>query len=289
MRRVLSIVLISTFCFSFLRSQDIDLIREFADQQFQKGNLSSALKEYQRVLLFDAGGKFEDVYSDIADIHFQQGNYEQALVYYDFARKAIPGDSLRLEYSFKRIQCYFRQENYLMALSELYGLPGELPPHFEAKRNLHYAICHFGLDETGRSLEYFSRIVDSTGADRIEALMTAYKKVRKKYDPDRLEIMSIFLPGLGQLVAGDVKNGLNSVFLLGGIAAYSFHTMRVYGILDGTLVLVTWFYRYYTGGHKKAHELGEARIREQQRLTYRRIMEAVASHRLSGPSLQGSR
>lgn len=278
MRRVLSIILFSSICFFSLRSQDIYRIREFADQQFQKGNLTVALKEYQRVLFFDAGHEFEVVYSDIADIYFKQKDYDQALIYYDFARRAIPGDSLRIEYSFKRIQCYFRQDNYFMALSDLYGLPGELSPHFEAKKNLYYAICHFGLNETDRSLEYFARIVDSTGADQIETLMASYEKVQNKYDPDRLEIMSIFLPGLGQLVAGDVKNGLNSILLLGGIAAYSFHTMRVYGILDGTLVLVTWFYRYYTGGHKKAHELGAARIREQQRVTYRRIMETVASN-----------
>ncbi|MFO7935704.1 MAG: tetratricopeptide repeat protein [Bacteroidales bacterium] len=288
MRRVSSIILFSTVCMTSLQSQDIVRIREFADQQFQKGNLSSALKEYQRVLFFDAGNEFEHVYSDIADIYFKQGNYQQALVYYDFARKAVPDDSLSLEYSFNRIKCNFRQDNYLMALSGLYGLPAELSPYFEAKKDLYYAICHFGLNETEESVEYFSRIVDSTGADRIETLMKAYQKVRKKYDPDRLEIMSIFLPGLGQLVAGDVKNGLNSLFLLGGIAAYSFHTMRIYGILDGTLVLVTWFYRYYTGGHKKAHELGAARIREQQRMTYRKIMETVASHRVHGPSSQGS-
>ena len=288
MRRVLSIVLFSTVCLTSLRSQDIVRIREFADQQYLKGNLSSALKEYQRVLFFDAGNKFEQVYSDIADLYFRQENYQQALVYYDFARKAVPDDSLRLEYSFKRIECNFRQDNYLMALSELYGLPGKLSPYFEVKKDLYYAICHFGLNETEESVEYFSRIVDSTGADRIDSLMKAYQKVRTKYDPDRLEIMSIFLPGLGQLVAGDVKNGLNSLFLLGGIAAYSFHTMRIYGILDGTLVLVTWFYRYYTGGHKKAHELGVTRIREQQRMTYRKIMETVASHRVDGPSAQGS-
>jgi tetratricopeptide (TPR) repeat protein len=277
-RSILSIILFSCFCCHSLPSQNIHQLKAYADEQFHRGNLSSALKEYQRILFFDTRHQYESVYSDMAELYFEQEDFENALVYYDFARKAIPCDSLKLEYSFQKILCYFRQGSYLLGLSDLYGLPGTLSPHFEAKKNLYLAICHFGMDDTGQSLQYFAEIVDSTGLERISSLFRAYEKHKKKYDPDKLEMMSIFIPGLGQFVAGDVKNGLNSIFLLTGIAAYSFYTMRIYGILDGTLVLVTWFYRYYTGGHKKAYELGVTKIREQQRITYDQILEIVRRH-----------
>lgn len=275
----------STIIFSFiwcvgLWSQDIHQLKEHADQQFARGNLTAALKEYQRVLFFDDQQQYRDVYSDIADIYYATEDLNQAMVYYDFARKAIPDDSLKLEYSFRRILCYFKQENYLLGLTDLYDLPDPLSPYFEAKRNLYFAICHFGLDETDQSLQYFSEVVDSSGLAQINNLFNQFERYKKKYDPNRLELMSIFLPGLGQFVGGDVKNGLNSILLLGGIATYSYYTMLSYGILDGTLVLVTWFYRYYTGGHKKAAELGALRIQEKQDDTYQQMLDIVNHHEI---------
>jgi len=278
MRSILSIILFSCLCCHSLLSQDIHQLKAYADEQLHRGNFANALKEYQRVLFFDDQHQFEGVYSDMAELYFKLGDFENALVYYDFARKATPGDSLKLEYSFRKILCYFRQGSFLLGLSDLYSLPGSLSPHFEAKKNLYLAICHFGLDNTGQSLQYFAEIVDSTAMERISSLFTAFEKHKKKYNPDKLEMMSIFIPGLGQFVAGDLKSGLNSIFLLTGIAAYSYHTMRIYGILDGTLVLVTWFYRYYTGGHKKAYELGVKKIREQRIAAYNQILEIVRQH-----------
>ncbi|HDS06020.1 MAG TPA: hypothetical protein ENO05_00205 [Bacteroides sp.] len=278
MRNVLSIILFSCLFSPALISQPIWQLKEHADEQFLAGNFPTALKEYQRVLLFDEDNRYSQVYGDIADIYLALGDDENAIVYYDFARKAVSSDSLKLEYSFSRILCQFRQQRFLLGLSDLYDLPETSSPYFEAKKNLYTAVCHFGLGETDRSLAYFIEVVDSAGMAEISTLIGDLKRFEKKYDPDRLQLMSIFLPGLGQLVAGDLKNGLNSILLLGGIGVYSYHTMVTYSILDGTLFLLTWFYRYYTGGHKKAYELGAGKIRDQQRVTYQQILEVVRRH-----------
>jgi len=91
-------------------------------------------------------------------------------------------------------------------------------------------------------------------------------------------MMSIFLPGLGQTYGGDIGSGLNSVLLLSGIAAYSYHTMVTYRILDGILVLTSWFYRYYTGGHRKAYKIGDQKILVRRNSIYRQILTVVAQH-----------
>ena len=263
-----------------LQGQDIRQVKALADEQFARANLTGALKEYQRVLFFDTEHRFDDVYGDIADVYFEQGEFRQAMTYYDFARKAIDTDSLKLEYSFRKILCHFMQESYLLGLSDLYDLPETEIPYFHAKKNLYFAICHFGLDETDRSLDYFEELVDSSGMEQIRGLIHAFGKYQKKYDPDKLEMISIFLPGAGQIIAGDLKNGLNSILLLGGIVAYSYYTMVTYGWLDGALVLLSWSFRYYTGGHKKAYELGAERIREQRGVTYRQLLDVVGRHAL---------
>ncbi len=281
MRRALFIAFFNlTGCFGLL-AQDIQLVKEYADKQFEKENFSIALKEYQRILLFDVENQYNDIYAKIASIYYQNEDFDNALVYFDFARKAVQNDSLKLEFAFKKTLCYFKQEKYLLGLTELYDFPNLLTPYFENKKNLYFAICHFGLNEHAETISYFSEIVDSTGLNQIDTYLIRLNKYQKKYDPDKLEMMSIFLPGLGQAYAGDVGSALNSLLLLTGIAAYSYYTMVTYSILDGTLVLTTWFYRYYSGGHRKAYELGTHKIQEKRSATYHQILETVMNNPLN--------
>lgn len=275
MQKTLFIILFNLIgCYSLL-AQDIQQLKEYADQQSEKGNYSIALKEYQRILLFDSDRRYDDVYAKIASIYYKVEDFDNALVYFDFAWKAIQQDSLKHEFAFKKILCYYKLDKYLLALSELYDFPTHLTPYFESKRNLYFAICYFGLEDHAESLTYFAEIVDSTGLNLIDSTLVLLNKYQKKYDPDKLEMMSIFLPGLGQAYAGNIGNGLNSIILLAGIVTYSYYTMIAYTILDGTLVLTSWFYRYYAGGHRKAYELGLRKIQKKRFTTYLQILDLV--------------
>ncbi len=281
MQKALFIIHFSCVFSALLFSQSIHQLKEYSDEQYEKGNFTIALKEYQRILLFDENKQYQDIYNKIAHIYFQIGDYNNAIVYYDFAWKASQIDSVKHELVFRKTLCYYKLGNYFFGLTELYDLPESLSPYFERKKNLYFAICHFGLDEKYQSLQYFSQIVDSSGYHRIDSCLVQLNKYEKRYDPDKLEMMSILLPGLGQSFAGDLKSGLNSILLLGGIITYSYYTMLAYSILDGTLVLTTWFYRYYTGGHRKAYELGAKKIREQRNETYLQVMDIVSDQALN--------
>ncbi len=281
MRKALFIIHFSWICSTLVFSQSISQLKGYADKQYEKGNYPIALKEFQRVLLFDEEHQFNDLYSKVAVIYYEIEEYDKAIIYYDFAWKATENDSIKIELAFKKILCYFQLRDYYSGLSELYDLPEQLSPYFERLKNLYFAICHFGLDEKYESLQYFSQIVDSAGLEQIDSCFVQLNKVEKKYDPDKLEMMSIILPGLGQTYAGDLRSGLNSLLLLGGIVTYAYHTMLVYSILDGTLVLTSWFYRYYTGGHRKAYDLGVKKIQEQRNDTYLQVMD-ITRNKASG-------
>jgi len=275
MQRALFIIHFSFIYCLLLSSQNIHLIKEYADEQYERGNFSVAIKEYQRVMLFDNENLFDGIYYKLATIYYETGDFDHALVNFDFAWKATQNDSMKLELAFKKTLCYYKLQKYFLGLTELYDLPDQLPPYFERKKNLYFAICHFGLNDIHQSLQYFAEIVDSAGYGQIDSCFVELNKYQKKYDPDKLEMMSIFIPGLGQTVAGDLESGLNSLLLLSGITAYSYFTMISYGILDGTLVLTTWFYRYYTGGHRKAYELGAQKIQEKKKITYLQVLDVV--------------
>ena len=135
MPKVLFTTLFSLFWLSSLCSQDINQVKEYADVQFAKGNHSIALKEYQRVLLFDQDKQYNQLYEQIASIYYNQESYSDAEVYYDFAWKASQNDSIKLELSFKKALCNLKDSRYLLAITELLDIPDGLSPYFENKLN----------------------------------------------------------------------------------------------------------------------------------------------------------
>ncbi len=274
-RGTLFIGIISLLIATAGKSQSLVQIREYADRQLEAGKTRTTLKEYQRVLLFDEGNSFPELFERIASIYYSLNEFTEAIHYYDLAWRASPTDSIRLEMTFRKTLCYFRRQEFLLALTELYDLPEPLSPHFRFKQEIYLGICQFGLNEIPSSLEHFAGVLDTTDYVRVEALLNEYQEFREKYDPDRLETMSIILPGLGQLYGGEPGTALNSVGLLAAIGAYSYYTTLQYSLLDGLLIFGSLFYRYYSGGHKKAYEIGERLLVEKQSATYQELLNLV--------------
>lgn len=258
-----------------LFSQDIHQVKRFADEQLLLGNDRIALKEYQRVLLFDREGTYREVFLTLATRYDQQEDYDRALTYYDMAWNAMQVDSIRREITFRKCLCYFKQEQFLLALGELYSLPDSVSPGHEKRRWLYLGIAHFGLDNLDVSLESFAAILDSGAVAEVTTELADYAKYREKYDPDRLQMMSIFLPGLGQIYGGKPASGINSVLLLAAVSTYSYYTIINYSLLDGLLVFTSWFYRYYTGGHRNAYEIGLRRLEEKKQQTYQSLLRII--------------
>ena len=162
-----------------------------------------------------------------------------------------------------------------MALSELYGLPADLSDYFQFQRALYTGICHFGLNDLENARQSLSPLVDSAGESQLDSLFLDYEEYRRKYDPDRLEMMSIILPGLGQTYGGKPGSGINSLLLLTAISTYSYYTTITYSLLDGLLFFTSWFYRYYTGGHRKAHEIGVELLDSKKEEVYTSLLNLV--------------
>ena len=275
MQKILFIIIISYLSLFSLFSQDIDQIKAYSDLQFNKGNYQIALKEYQRVLLFDSVLQYTDIYSKIALASYIQQDFESAIKYYNLAWNIEQNDSARLEFIFSKSLCHFKLNDYFSALNELLDLPETNSTYFEHKKNLFLGICYYGLNDYPKSLDFFSELLDSTGIHQIDLLFTNFKKFNKKFNPRKVEIMSLILPGLGQVYAGEPGSGLNSFMLLSGISVYGLYTMASYGFIDGFLVLSSWFYRYYTGGAKNAAHIAQLKLEKKKSANYSQILEIV--------------
>lgn len=275
MRRVIYIVLFDVLFVNALFSQNIHQIKSFADSEFSKGNYSAALKEYQRVQFFDAEKNYQSVYARIAEIYFNQADYNAAVQYFNFAWNVEQNDSIKFEIALKKALCYLLSNDYYSALNELFDISVSNNIYFENKINLYSGICYFGQSDYNEALSYLTHIVDSKGAVQLNALFKDFEKYNKRFNPERIELMSSILPGLGQIYIGKIGSGVNSIVLLTGVVAYAFYTMSAYSFIDGALVLSSWFYRYYKGGAQKANLAAEAKLKEKKSKVYSEIISIV--------------
>lgn len=278
MRKVLFIILINLVTVVTGSAQNILQIKSFADDQFVKGNYSAALKEYQRVQFFDNDRNFNEIYSKIAEIYFKQNDYLNAIKYLNFSWTVEPNDSVKFELALKKSLCNIIIEDYYSALNDLLDIPETNSDYFQERKNLYLGICYFGLTDYNNSMHHFSQLVDSSGVRSLNHIFTGFFKASKKFNPDKIEMMSLFLPGLGQIYAGDVGSGINSIALLSGIVYYAYHTTSVYGWIDGALVLSSWFYRYYKGGSEKASLAAQEKLNFLQSEVYSEIISVIESN-----------
>jgi tetratricopeptide (TPR) repeat protein len=279
MQRILFTILISCFYLSPLFPQNLHQVKSFADEQFLAGNYNNALKEYQRILLFDNEKLYSDIYSRVASLCFDQQKFDDAIRYFTQAWRVEKDDSLKSELAFKKVMCLFKQGGYYLALAELFDMPDYSSTYVKDKKNLYFGISYFGLDDYKSSVASFSEILDSVGVQKLNQMIADFMKFRKKFRPEKLETMSMFFPGLGQIYAGDIGSGVNSIVLLGIITMYAVYTAVTYGFIDGALLLTSWFYRYYTGGSMKANNLAQIKITRKKAQVYSRILELVENHK----------
>ena len=269
--------LFSLFLAANLSAQTIEQARQLADQQFEQGNYDLALRTYQRILFFEKGPAKTDLFLQTAQCYLRTENYKRAANYFDLAYNSTQVDSLQHEYLFLKTSCYLYLRSFNYALVELLNLPDNLPPSQEEKRNFFLGVAHFGNGEYETSQGHFLAMLsptDSSTRAQVNALFHDLEKIR--LNPKTARILSSILPGAGQLYAGDVKNGLNSFLLNGGLVVLSFYVTSSLGFVEGLISVLPWFQRYYTGGYKKAELIAAQKVEEKKGAIYRRILKALS-------------
>lgn len=275
MRKRLSIILISLLAGLTSVAQDLHFVKAHADRQFANGQYDSALKEYQRVQLFDTENQYQDIFPNIASIYYERSEFDEATKYFDLAYKTTSNDSLRFEMALKKALCNLKQEAYFAALYELLDLPDPGNDLLKQKRDLYMGICHFGLNDYTTAHQQFMSLADTSKIEDLDKVFSDFEHFRKKYNPRKVATMSKILPGLGQVYVGETGSGINSFVLVGGVVGYAVHTAFSYGILDGVLVLSSWFNRYYSGGFHNAEDFAIDKIEHRKTEVYDEVLDIL--------------
>jgi tetratricopeptide (TPR) repeat protein len=249
---------------------------EFAQLQQRRGETASALEAYQRVLFFAREQYGLKCYAALAELFKQSGAYDRSLYYYELLYHAAPNDSLRYEAVFSKAGLLLLTQSHKNALIELLSIDAAVPEPWQSRRALYLGACYFGLRDFAQARAVLAPLVEQD-VQKQKAFLQIFERSEKiaRKSPKTARILSMGFPGAGQLYAGDVKNGLNSMLLNGGLIA-GFVAMAVaYTVPDAILTVSPWLFRYYAGGFKRAGAIVEQKKDERLKRQFLKIVDVL--------------
>ncbi len=253
--------------------QGIKEVTGFGDSLFQLNENYAALNEYQRAFFFSSN--YDDkaeLSKKIADCYISVNELGLAYDYYDTALYYSAHDSTEIEYQLGKILCLILEKDFGYALLKLDELEVGTNEYFSARKNLFTGICNFGLEKYDEAYNYFYKSLnpnDSLLNAKLDQLFDGRKTLMRPY-PAVATTMSVFIPGSGQAYAGDFKDGINSLLLLGTLAYIALYTPVL-----NFWVIFPFFYRYYIGGILNANNLAKERKKEKQYDCYVGLMKIL--------------
>ncbi len=253
MKQFLTIIF-SFFIIGNSFSQDINQTLAFANEKYAEQNYNIALKSYKRVLFFDTAASYNIIHSKLADCYFYENDLENSLLHYDIAYNLEENDSLKNEYSFKRILIFTLQNNYSDASQEIYSLKDSLSLYFNKRKEFYLGIIDLQNDSIESSKAHFINALNSNDSIKTNTIKEAFSKVNlRKPNPKLAKYLSI-IPGLGQTYSGNYKNAANAFLLSASLATLFLYIASNYTFIDATLSIFPYFQRYYIGGITKAEK-----------------------------------
>jgi tetratricopeptide (TPR) repeat protein len=269
------LIVFNLAAFQKLPAQNFEETIAFADHQFKSGNFTTALKSYQRALFFSEGRENLYLFRQIAEISYSNNDYESAQKFFGLAYNQTDNDSLKTELLFSKAFCQILNKNFQLALIDLFSV-NDTSGIVQKRLNFYLATCYFGLEEFSQAKTYFRLCVSVKDS----AELTELFKRRSIFSPSpqKARIMSMILPGLGQSYSGDIKSGLNSLFLTSGLIALGINIGIRYSPVDAIFAILPWYQRYYTGGYGKAEEIAERKRQDKRNNVYNKILKLIAEN-----------
>jgi tetratricopeptide (TPR) repeat protein len=255
----------------------VDSLLAFADHQYLTGDYESAVKEYLRIGYFQ---NFSDplIQLRLANSYYMSGKWSTARFYYDQVYRLADPDSIKMVSKINKISTLVSEEKYKEGLIELFGINDSVYQKHYAEIDLLFGICYFGLEEFDKSRDYFKDAVKNNNS--AQARIDSIFHNKKSFYRPKVAIpylLSIILPGLGQIYLGEISEGLNSFFLteslliLGAVVAYE------YSVFDALLSVLPWYQRYYMGGLNNTWDLVIKKRQKRRSEAYKAVLDIVAA------------
>ncbi len=228
-----------------------------ADKFFESGFYEEAILEYSRYLYFNA--KEEDIsyaFYKIGLAYRNINNLEKSLEAMELSAGSANNDSLREERKIDVALTYIASRSYNKAKFILIKLVSfSSIPEIRKKASLFLGITHLYCYEWESAKDalkiYFEEGGNHKLAHSIDTLLTSaedmnYKSVRTA------KWLSTFLPGTGQIYAGNVSDGINALLLNGANIYFIIYKLLNEEYGNAYVIYFFLFRRYYYGNIYRA-------------------------------------
>lgn len=284
------VLFLVTINFLFIQSancQNLNEIVNLSDQQFANGNFDLAANEYNRALFFGYHAQ-DQLCLKIANCYFNQNKLEQSAKFFDRAYFSTQSDSIKTEAVLGKSFSLILDKRYMLALSELMNIDSAKITSHDIKLNFLKGITYFGLHQDKLSEEAFNKcmkgISNKTDLSDIEKEFVDLKKAEKRFNPQTAWMLSLFLPGSGQLYSGEYKEAANSAVLLGGLIYLTISFAGKYSFIEAIVTVLPWFQRYYIGGANKAERLALEKQLTKRNDSYQSILKHIETEYQGNPA-----
>ncbi len=255
----------------------VDSLLAFADNQYLAGNYESSVKEYLRI---GFSQNFSDPFIQLrlANSYYRKGDWSVARYYYDQVYRLTDQDSLIVQSKINKISTLISEQKYNQALIDLFNINDTTYQKHAVEVDLLFAICYFGLDDFDKSKAYFKHTVSDNAAaqDKIDSIFQI-KKLFYRPKPIYPYVLSMLMPGLGQMSVGEVSEGLNSFFLTESLFILGFVVAYEYSIVDAFFSVLPWYQRYYFGGLNNTWELALKQRQKRRSDAYKNVLDIILS------------
>jgi len=274
-----STLLLSFLLCSISIAQDLSETFRFGKEQFNFGNSNSAAIAFERVLFFSEDSFQVESLNYLGEIELRNAQPEKAANYFQRAYNLALDRNKQVELLLKKCASLLEASEIDLALIDLFSIEDEVPDSLRKIKYFLQGIAHFSRMSFTESHQSFLLSLDATEfnkKNKIDSLFVALEAI-KGPKPKTAKVLSIILPGLGQLYAGDIKNGINSFLLTGGLIALGINTAINLTLLDALMSVAPWFQRYYLGGYNRAEKIAADKFKEKQNRVFLSILGVCES------------
>ncbi len=279
MRIAYTIILCLNFCLS--GSKSIGQSIEFADQMYEKGSFRIALKEYLKIYYFDRNSELPYACMRAAKCFDLISDDENAIKYYKKLKRYPNVDPQKsLESQYEVVKIYLKNENFKLAQAEMYNWEQYEIEMDEDRYNFYMSMILLHQSEFDVAQEYISNLsyyhsLDTTLVQTIfdKMLMNSNKK------HGGAKVLSAIIPGMGQVVNGEWKDGLNSAVLNGALIWVFVDVAMKLTTVDAFISVGPWLGRYYIGGLKNAEKASIGKQERRFREYKKELLEQIFKYR----------
>ncbi|MCK4420929.1 outer membrane protein assembly factor BamD [candidate division WOR-3 bacterium] len=281
------LIFIKTFTVYALLCYGISLLGEdkalnLADNLFDSGYYGDAITEYKRFIFFNPSNK------DVSYAYYKVGlayrngkQWNKSFMALRNSIRAAPGDSIKNERQIALAVTLIANGNYNVAKFQLLRV-ASFTKFSDIKRRASFflAVAYLYMFQWEPARDAFQLCFEGNEDSRIASAVDSLLLNAQNSDyksPSLARRLSAFLPGAGQIYAGDLRNGLNALALNGALGYSIVYKILNHDYGNAYIIYSLLFKRYYFGNRYHAQRISREYNRHLNETCAESILELFMS------------